>query len=217
MKNTIQAFLKFGAENHINDLYENGTVYLNTIEYFRKCEDEELRGDEYEGTNRIINSLPGSFIIPGINHTVNYEKVHVKEAYDIVVGNLYCIYCISSHGFPNPSDFEIDTRNIRFGTHCIIIKEPGTFIKKVEDALREGSHKFSHNLVKYYDKSTYSGELTLFHKSLEFEYQKEFRFSVENSVLEPIILNIGSMKEYSEVLKIEDAIQMRLTGAWKKN
>lgn len=212
MKHTILVFLKFGAEKHIKDLYENGTVYLNTIEYFRKCEDEELRGDKYEGASRIINSLPGSFHIPSINHTVNYEKIHVKEAYDTLVGNFHCLYCVSSYGFPDPNSFQIDSRNTRFGTHCIIIKQPGVFIKKVEDALTQKGYKFRHDLVKYYDKSTYSGDLTLFHKSLEFEYQKEFRFSVENQVLEPIKLNIGGMKEYSEILKTEDAMQMTLSG-----
>ncbi len=40
-------FLKIGQEEHIKDLYENGTIYLNTIEYFRKIEDEELRGNKY--------------------------------------------------------------------------------------------------------------------------------------------------------------------------
>lgn len=203
-------FLKFGAEEHVLDLYENGTVYLNTIEYFRKCEDDELRGDEYDGASRIINSLPGSFYIPSINHTVNYQKIHLKEAYATVLGNLYCLYCVSTFGFPDLNSFEINPKIKSFGTHCLMIKEPGTFITKVGNALNDAGYKFGHNLVEYYDKTTFSGELTLFQKSLEYEYQKEFRFSIENQALEPITIKIGSMKDYSEIFKIEDIMQMRL-------
>ena len=47
MKHTIKLFLKLGSEKNILDLFENGTIYMNTIEYFRKVEDEELRGDKY--------------------------------------------------------------------------------------------------------------------------------------------------------------------------
>jgi hypothetical protein len=44
MNCTILAFLKFGVKEHILDLYENGTVYMNTIQYFKELEDKELRG-----------------------------------------------------------------------------------------------------------------------------------------------------------------------------
>jgi hypothetical protein len=63
MQHTIIFFLKLGSEENILDLFENGTIYMNTIEYFRKVEDEELRGDKYEGVSRVINSLPGTFKI----------------------------------------------------------------------------------------------------------------------------------------------------------
>ena len=43
MQYTIKLFLKLGSEENILDLFENGTIYMNTIEYFRKVEDEELK------------------------------------------------------------------------------------------------------------------------------------------------------------------------------
>jgi hypothetical protein len=52
MEHTIKLFLKLGSEKNILDLFENGTIYMNTIEYFRKVEDEELRGDKYEFDRR---------------------------------------------------------------------------------------------------------------------------------------------------------------------
>ena len=210
MKHTIKLFLKLGSEKNILDLFENGTIYMNTIEYFRKVEDEELRGDKYEGVSKVINSLPGTFKIPGIDREFNYVKVHLKESYKEVLGNIYSLYAISSKGFPNPLDFKFDERNLRFGTHGVMIKDLPLFFNKIENELKKNNLKFSHGFVDYYDKEEVSREITLFEKPLEFEHQKEFRFYVENDKIKPIKIQIGSMKDYAEILKIEDILELKL-------
>ena len=210
MQHTIKLFLKLGSEENILDLFENGTIYMNTIEYFRKVEDEELRGDKYEGVSKVINSLPGTFKIPGIDREFNYVKVHLKESYKEVLGNIYSLYAISSKGFPNPLDFKFDERNLRFGTHGVMIKDLPLFFNKIENELKKNNLKFSHGFVDYYDKEEVSREITLFEKPLEFEHQKEFRFYVENDKIKPIKIQIGSMKDYAEILKIEDILELKL-------
>ena len=210
MEHTIKLFLKLGSEKNILDLFENGTIYMNTIEYFRKVEDEELRGDKYEGVSKVINSLPGTFKIPGIDREFNYVKVHLKESYKEVLGNIYSLYAISSKGFPNPLDFKFDERNLRFGTHGVMIKDLPLFFNKIENELKKNNLKFNHGFVDYYDKEEVSREITLFEKPLEFEHQKEFRFYVENDKIKPIKIQIGSMKDYAEILKIEDILELKL-------
>jgi hypothetical protein len=210
MEHTIKLFLKLGSEENILDLFENGTIYMNTIEYFRKVEDEELRGDKYEGVSRIINSLPGTFKIPGIDREFNYIKMHLREAHKEVIGNIYSLYTISSKGFPNPLDFEFDKRNLRFGTHCLIIKDLPYFFKKIKKELKKNDYKFNYDFVDYYDKEEVNREITLFEKPLEFEYQKEFRFYVEDYGMKPIKIQIGSLKKYAEILKIEDLLELKL-------
>ena len=210
MEHTIKLFLKLGSEENILDLFENGTIYMNTIEYFRKVEDEELRGDKYEGVSKVINSLPGTFKIPGIDREFNYVKVHLKESYKEVLGNIYSLYAISSKGFPNPLDFKFDERNLRFGTHGVMIKDLPLFFNKIENELKKNSLKFSHGFVDYYDKEEVSKEITLFEKPLEFEHQKEFRFYLENDKIKPIKIQIGSMKDYAEIFKIENFLKMKL-------
>jgi len=210
MQYTIKLFLKLGSEENILDLFENGTIYMNTIEYFRKVEDEELRGDKYEGVSKAINSLPGTFKIPGIDREFNYVKVHLKESYKEVLGNIYSLYAISSKGFPNPLDFKFDERNLRFGTHGVMIKDLPLFFNKIENELKKNNLKFNHGFVDYYDKEEVSREITLFEKPLEFEHQKEFRFYVENDKIKPIKIQIGSMKDYAEILKIEDILELKL-------
>ncbi len=210
MEHTIKVFFKLGSEENILDLLENGTIYMNTIEYFRKVEDSELRGDKYEGVSRIINSLPGTFKIPGIEREFNYIKMHLRESHKEVIGNIYSLYAISSKGFPNPLEFEFDKRNLRFGTHCLVIKNLPLFFKKIEKELKKNNYKFYHNFVDYYDKDEVNRKITLFEKPLEFEYQKEFRFYVEDYGMKPIKIQIGSLKKYAEIFKIEDLLEVKL-------
>ena len=211
MKHTIKLFLKFGSEENILDLFENGTIYMNTIEYFRKVEDGELRGDKYEGVSRIINSLPSTIKIQGIDREFNFIKAHVREAHNEVIGNIYSLYAISSKGFPNPLDFEFDKRNLRFGTHCLMIKNLPYFFNKIEKELKKNNYKFYHSFVDCYDKNEVNSKIILFEKPLAFEYQKEFRFYVEDNKMKPIKIQIGSLKMYSEMFKIEEMLELKLT------
>ena len=89
---TIQIFLKFGNEDNINDLLHNGTIYLNSIQNFRKIEDKQLRGDKYEGVLSIKNYPSGQFEIPSLNYKGDYLALHLFEKYEEVLGNIYSLY-----------------------------------------------------------------------------------------------------------------------------
>jgi hypothetical protein len=204
-------FLKLGSLENITDLYENGTIYINTIEFFKKIEDNDLRGDNYEGTSEIINSLPGTFRIPEIDRDIKYEKIHLKKSFDQILGNIYSLYCISSKGFPNPLDFKIDEKNLRFGTHCLMIKNSQYFFDKIKSELKNNGFDFRHGFVNYYDRDKITNkELTLFDKPEEFEYQKEFRFYVHNNNLEPIKIQIGSLKDYAEIIETKHLTELKI-------
>ena len=197
-------FIKIGAEEHIRDLYENGTIFINTIEYFKKV------GDKYEAASEIINSNSGTFRIQGIEKDLKYKNLHLKKAYKEVLGNIYSLYCISSKGFPNPLEFKVDEKNLRFGTHCLIIKDNLYFFEKVKSELIKKGYDFRHDFVDYYDKDKVSKELTLFDKPIEFEYQKEFRFYVHNQELEPIKIQIGSLIGKAEIREVKDLTGIKL-------
>ena len=204
---SIKMFLKFGQEEHINDLYRNGTIFMNAIQYFRKMEDGELRGDCYEGVSRIKNYPPGQFEIPILNFKGNYLALQIREAYDTVVGNIFSLYCISSHGWKNPNDFKLDEKIKQFGSHCLLIKDNAKFLSLIEEKLKELKANFNHNLVSYYDKDKVDGKITLFEKPLEFEYQKEFRFYVERKSDKPFVFSIGSLTDIAEVYNSKDIVE----------
>jgi len=210
LKQTILTLMKFGSEKNILDLYSNGTLYFNPIQFFRKYEDGQVRGDAYEGASEVKNSLPGSFYIPSINHTVNYQKIHIKQAHEEVLGNIYCLYCIGSETVPDPLQFVMDQRILSFGTHCLFVKDNPAFLDRIEKELQKQGYKFSHGLVRYYDKDKINSRLTVFEKPQEFEYQKEYRIYVQNDKIEPIKINIGSLRDIAEVHGTGDVAQLRL-------
>lgn len=211
MRIYILTLLKFGSLPNIQDLYDNGTIYLNPIEYFRNAEDNKVRGDNYEGVTSVVNSLPGVFRITNVDKDFQYKKIHVKESYKTIIGNIYSLYAISSLGCTNPKEFKIDNRNKRFGTHGLIIKDVKYFIESIEKKLIERKFEYYHGFVKYYEKNSICKKnITLFEKPNEFDYQKEFRFLVYNDLIEPIKFQIGSLHGIAEIYNMNEIIQIKL-------
>jgi len=209
---TIVTFLKFGAEEHIKDLHRNGTIFMNPIQYFRTLEDEELRGDSYEGISKITNLPPGQFEIPAIGFKGNYLSIQLRESYETILGNIFSLYCISSHGWKRPKDFKFDERIKRFGSHCLVVKDNMTFLSRIKNELERLDLRCRHGFIEYYDKHTVNRTITLFEKPLEFEYQKEFRFYVERDSDQPFKFSIGSLTEIAEIHPTEsilDTLELR--------
>ena len=89
---TVKGMFKFGSEENIIDLFENGTIYLNPLQYFRKVEDAELRGDKYEGIIEVINFPAGDFEIPTLNFKGKYISMHIRKGFNEVIGNIFSLY-----------------------------------------------------------------------------------------------------------------------------
>lgn len=115
---TIACFLKFGQKENIFDLYENGTIWMSSLQFIRAC--DEISGDKYEGVHAIDNLPSGIFQIPQLNYEGSYLKLHVRGSYERVLSNIFCIYAISSFGFPNPFDFFINQKMMSFGSHVLL-------------------------------------------------------------------------------------------------
>jgi hypothetical protein len=204
----IQTFIKFGSEENIRDLQENGTIYCNTIEYFRQLEDSYLRGDSYEGTFKITNYPPDSKITLYLPDKKEIElktaKLHLREFYTDIKGNIYCLTAITREEIIKLETLKLDLKNSRFGTHFLLIKDNQQFFDRLMKGFENEKLSIKTGFVKYYDKHLINGELDLFHKSKEFEYQKEFRIIVKNDMQNPIKFQIGSLKEISEIFETKD-------------
>lgn len=208
MKHTIMLFLKIGSLKNITELYENGTVFMNPINYFKKIEDGFLRGDKHEGALSL--TTPQDATISFSLMDKEFKPVSIWYGEFLKTGNLYSLYSVSSYGFPSPKDFKFDKKNLEFGSHCLMIKQPDVFLNCLKAGLRKKGLRFEHGFVKYYEEQIEQKDLTPFHKLNAFEYQKEFRFFVESKVNEPLIINIGSMKSYTEIYETKDMLGLEL-------
>jgi hypothetical protein len=195
----IFSFLKFGTYEHMVDLYENGTIYMNSIQFFRTFEDEKLRSDKFEGASSIRNLPSGTFEIKELNYAGEYISIQLFESYKEVLGNIYSMYCISSYHISDPIEFKVDSRNLAFGEACVMIENNPEFLRRITDKLEELGLKSRHDLVDYYDVNTKNGRLTLFDKPKEYEFQNEFRFYVERDSIEPLVIQIGSLRDIAKL------------------
>jgi len=198
MEHSIWLLIKLGSEEHMRDLYENGTVYINTVDFFRRKDDDEYRGDSYEGASEIINSNTGYIQIPGVEEKINFQSFHLKSSYEKIDGNIYSLYCISSKGFPNLSEFFFNDRMLDFGTHCVVFKDNEYLLRAILEELKKRRFEPIYGLVDYYDSRTGSRKLNVFEKRSKFEYQKEFRLYIHNPNPEPIVIKLGSLKDRAE-------------------
>lgn len=206
----IYYFLKFGREKDILDLYENGTIYFNTIDYFQQLEEQGLRGDNYEGTTNIKNYGQNDKVklqlkIPNTDKIINLNPTnfHLREFMTEIKANIFCLYALKSPEILNFENFKIDGRVKDFGSHFLIIQDVEKFLNKISVELKRLDISHNRGLVEYYDKHSYNGEVGPFHKPFEFDYQKEYRYVLYRKENNPFSISIGSLKEYSKVFDIE--------------
>lgn len=202
--------LKFGQKEHIYDLYENGTIYCQSIDYFQNLEKQGLRGDKYEGTIGIKNySEKDNFTLELRPHNsndrikVDAKHLHLREFLEDIKGNLFCLYALKLDDLTKDKKFKIDPRVKEFGTHVLFITDWERFLDNIKIELNKQGIVFGTDFVKYYSKKEINGKLDLFNKPLEFEYQKEYRMILQRKSKEPFIFKIGSMKEYAKVFDID--------------
>ena len=213
MKDRIYRLIKFSSEEFTNDLYKNGTVFLNTFEYFQSQENNNYRGDPDEATIHIKN-----FDNPE-NYTIEFTDTKTGESFkkipgdlqfgykNLTPGNLYCMSCIRLSDFEN-NEFKIDSKLKEFGSHALLINNPNIFMKRLENEIKKLKSEFKANAVSYYDKWKHNGPLTLFHKSTEYAYQNEYRILVPNKTINPIKFKLGDLSDISEIVKTEDILDI---------
>ncbi|RKS14050.1 hypothetical protein [Flavobacterium sp. 120] len=211
MKNNtirIKYLLKFGQKQDMENLFNKGEVYMNTIKLFQEL-DKQGVGDKLEGTFEISNFKEGKLTleIPDNPITLNPKKIQLRKKLKGHIGNIYSTYALSDKLLQRKAIHRIDKRMLLFGTHCIIIKDVEKFISSILEKLDDIGFSYSHNLVKYNDYNKNNHDLTLFDKSHTLSYQKEHRIIVYTKTDEPVKFEIGPMHEYAEIHSTEDVIK----------
>lgn len=220
----IVLFIKFGSEENIKSLYENGIVYLNTIEYFQNLEDKGVRGDKFEGTVNIKNFESTEKLRLEITDTKTGDKMDVQPSklqlrhYDAYPkGNLYSLYCIKQSDFLDTNEFTIDSKVRAFGSHALFIRGTKNFIDKLTSEIQKLNMSYKAKPVEYYDNENTNGPINLFQKVQEYKYQNEYRIIVQNNKQEPIKVSIGSLKKYSEMFALDALEDLKIVANRKNN
>jgi hypothetical protein len=193
-------FIKIGREEHVSSLLNDGSVYMNTVQRLRAADLESGRGDPTEGRSFVRNCPPGEFQVDFIKDKwFRYERFSYWETPKGELGNVYSLFTLAKHHTIGLSSFRMNSDCVKLGTHWLLIKAPGEFMKRLDAALCAAGLKFRQGLVNYYDDSTYSGRLSVFYKPNGFAYQQEFRYHVSNGNGKPLLLNIGSLRDIAEM------------------
>lgn len=209
MNTTVHYLLKFGEKSNIKSLYEEGEIYMNTVQTFAELDKKEV-GDKFERTVEIKNFGKGIMKLTslGTGETHNFELITAQYKKDYLgnLGNIYCTYTLSDKQLKRKLLHRVDKRMLSFGTDCLVITDVIKFFKLVEDELQRLKIEYVHNLVNYRNFKKNSHTVTYFCKSHHFSYQHEHRFVVKNKTGLPLVLKIGSLKEISSVYSSEDII-----------
>jgi hypothetical protein len=199
----IWYFIKFFAQEEHADAFMKGSLYLNTLAYFKKLESEcdDGRMDATEAV--AMWWQPHDFImnlnVPGIGATeINSKDLAgpvsaAFEYHDYL--HLYCLYAVHTTGFEcvdgkidyAPEDAEelrrqltIDERCLKFGSFAVMTPAV-PFVDRLREAPIAQGYKATAKLVEYYDDETIHCEFPPkeipFRKQKRFTYQRESRFA----------------------------------------
>ena len=207
-ENTLYFLYRRGKHEHIQALYENGDLYINTIDSIRKCDQNEDRSDAYDGisSRNFLGDIKVK--ICEVGQDINKYGIPSNGNNCVIFndnidkGNIYCLSGIfTEHLSGERNDLEFNTR--AFGESLILILNPREFINRVLDALKiNGFENVQYMRVSYYSNE-YSGNIGFFKKHEKFQHQNEFRIFIPNNQNELIKISIGSLKDIAAIEKNE--------------
>jgi len=195
--------IKFGKLEHLQQLRDDGLLYLNNLPYFWNIEDEELRGDPFDCAIQAIRRGPKITMVLS-----DGKEVTVCRDYTLRIRpskpekiNIFCMYALRPL---IEGSFPVNKKNQRFGDHALILMNRDEFIQRLESSLKSQSIVGDADLVEYVDDE-HTGELGPFRKFNRFSYQHEWRLVCYEGLGEPRKIIIGSIRDISVILTADEA------------
>ncbi len=221
MAPVIWHFIKFFEQESYADAFMAGSLYLNTLAYFKRlesCTDGRMDSNEAVAMWWQPDDLVIRLNVPGIGNTKITKRDlagPVSMAYrhhDYL--HILCLYALYTHGFAYEDggnisctagqvdevrrQLTIDERCFKFGKFAVITPAV-PFLSQLRSALVEHGHKATGRLVEYYDDKTFHGEIPVqdapFKTQQRFSYQREFRICIDPVIQQagPLSINVGSL------------------------
>jgi len=220
MAPVIWHFIKFFEQESYADAFMAGSLYLNTLAYFKRV--ESATDGRMDSTEAVAMWLqPDDLVIrlnvPGIGNTKITKKDlagPVSMAYshhDYL--HILCLYAFYTDGAQYEDgkisctagqvdevrrQLTIDERCFKFGKFAVIT-QPLPFLSQLREALKNQGYRATGKLVEYYDEETFHGQIPVkdapFRKQKRFSYQREYRICVHPLIQHdsPLSINVGSL------------------------
>lgn len=188
----------------MRSLFDDGVIYMNTLEFYRTLEAHDERRDDNEGAERVRNRRGG--VLKQKNpETGTFKEIaqlthsRIRELNSNLQNlNVYCLYYLKSE-MPIKSLGAVIAQRTKlgFGDYAVIVADAGEFVARIKQAAINKGYQHFRSLVKYADFSEEDVEVGPFVKDQDFAHQSELRIAVhtgENSG-SAIKLEIGSLKD----------------------
>ena len=96
--------------------------------------------------------------------------------------------------------------------HTLIIPDVVVFVQRVLKRRTDLKLEYKMGLIEYVDFLNFEGRKTYFQKPLKYRNQSEYRIMIKNTVEQLLIINIGSIKDISEIYAVEEVKRIRVSG-----
>lgn len=204
----------------MKSLFEDGVIYMNTLEFYRTLEGHDERHDLNEGVERILN-LRGGVLKLRNRETYEFKEVaqlthsRVRELNSNFQNlNVFCSYYFKSDmPIVNLGKTIPEKVKLGFGKYAVVVFDAAEFVTRVKQAAIEKGYKHYRSLVEYKDFSQNHIDVGPFVKDEVFSHQNELRIAVdtiENNG-SSIKLHVGNLEDIAVLLRADLLDRMSIT------
>ncbi|MCP3660379.1 MAG: hypothetical protein GY830_08790 [Bacteroidetes bacterium] len=205
----LQFLLKFHEKKIIEDMYENGAIFMNTIDYFENTENK-VKKDKNENITHLSQSNKMlKFNIAGKNMQL-VKNTQVKIKCSNYMRNVYT-HKFSFFGLYSDDKYEIgekifDKKMLEHGKYLLLILNPKEFFKRFLQVLKDEIIQYYCDRVQYINEKIYEGEMGPFKKFEKFAYEKEYRICINHSKVydHSVTFKIGNLKDIAYIISSSD-------------
>jgi hypothetical protein len=197
--------IKYGKLKYLQMAFENGKIRIAPASYYSDPSlNQAVRDSELELSIYYRPSKPKLKLDVGVEDLKAPIRPVGNITYALKSSTNYYVYCLASeYSYRLFGDFEADA--------CLIINNPQGFTRMLIDAVehRLPNWKGFATSITYIDPiNTSKEELDIFFcKHFSFAYQKEYRViwlpPSNEMALQPIEIEVGSLKDYCELISLQ--------------
>ncbi|MDN5113143.1 hypothetical protein [Aliarcobacter butzleri] len=136
MINNLYLLIKFGEQQYMQDLYENGTLFFRKVKKFRN-DDNIQREDKNEGISHSLQLSRFTMYVNGKKFSLSDNGYVSIDHYPNIDFLSYSMYALTTEHFKVKDGIYIDTRNFEFGDTCVIIKDINEFYKRIQKYMQK--------------------------------------------------------------------------------